>query len=71
VLECDLRLEQEALPTLRSAIDYCEQAADFVSRDLLTAILESEETHVDWLETQLALIDRLGEAAYLQATLCD
>jgi bacterioferritin len=71
VLKCDLRLELEALPTLKAAVDCCEQAADFVSRDLLTDILASEEDHVDWLETQLALIDRLGEAQYLQATLCD
>jgi bacterioferritin len=66
ILECDLRLEQAAIPDLRSAIAYCEQAADYVSRELFESILESEEEHVDWIETQLGLIDRLGEVPYLQ-----
>ncbi len=65
-LECDLKLEMLALPDLKAAIAYCEQAADYVSRDLFAAILESEEEHVDWIETQLALIARLGEGPYLQ-----
>jgi bacterioferritin len=69
VLECDLRLEQEALPLLREAIAHCEQVSDFVSRELFEDILESEEEHVDWLETQLALIERIGEAPYLQTRL--
>jgi len=68
-LECDLKLEQAALPVLKAGISHCEQVGDYVSRDLLTEILESEEEHVDWLETQLALIERIGEANYLQTKL--
>jgi len=66
VLACDLRLEQMAVPDLKSAIAYCEGAGDYVSRELFEDILESEEDHIDWLETQLGLIARLGETAYLQ-----
>ncbi len=65
-LECDLKLEHQALPDLKAGIVDCELVGDFVSRKLLTDILESEEEHVDWLETQLALMDRLGEQNYLQ-----
>ena len=67
VLDCDLRLEMLAVPDLKAAIVYCEQAGDFVSRELFESILESEEEHIDWLETQLGLIGRLGEAVYLQS----
>jgi bacterioferritin len=67
VLECDLALEREACPPLRAAIAHCEQVADYVSRRLFTDILKSEEEHIDWLETQLALIERIGEQNYLQA----
>jgi bacterioferritin len=70
VPEClrgDLYLELEALPTLKKGIAYCEQVGDYVSRDLLEDILESEEEHVDWLETQLDLIERIGLANYLQS----
>ena len=66
VLECDLALEMEAVAPLKEAIAYCEQAGDFVSRRLFTNILESEEEHIDWLETQLALVERIGEQNYLQ-----
>ena len=66
MLQCDLRLEQEALPLLREAIAWSEQVQDYVSRDLFQDILESEEEHVDWLETQLGLIDRVGLENYLQ-----
>ena len=69
VLECDLRLEREALPPLREAIAHCESVADYVSRELFEDILESEEEHVDWLETQLSLIARIGIGPYLQANL--
>lgn len=65
VLQCDLALEHEALPVLREAIAYCEQVGDYVSRALFAAILESEEEHIDWIETQLSLIERLGEQNYL------
>ncbi len=66
MLECDLALENDAIPDLRDAIEYCESVRDYVSRDLFDHILQSEEEHVDWLETQLDLMDRLGEQNYLQ-----
>jgi bacterioferritin len=65
VLECDLALEVDALPLLRSAIAHCESVGDNVSRQLFIDILVSEEEHIDWIETQLALIARLGEQNYL------
>ena len=67
IIECDLKLEGKALPDLREAIAYCEQQADYVSRDLLSDILSSEEEHVDFLETQLGLIDKMGLANYVQS----
>jgi bacterioferritin len=69
MLECDLRLELAAIPDLRAAILVCEQVQDFVSRDLLKNILDSEEEHVDWLETQLGIIKTIGIALYLQSKL--
>lgn len=69
VLACDLQLEQIAIPYLREAIAYAETIQDYVSRELLEDILESEEEHVDWLQTQLELIKTLGEQLYLQAQL--
>lgn len=66
ILEADLALENEAIPLLREAIAYCESCKDFVSRELLVSILEAEEEHVDWLETQLDLIARIGIQNYLQ-----
>ena len=69
ILECDLALELEAVPELKEAIAHCEQVGDFVTRDLFRSILESEEEHIDWLETQLELIDRIGEQNYLQSML--
>lgn len=65
LLECDLALEYEAVPLLREAIAHCEQVNDYVSRQLLADILDSEEEHIDWIETQLSLIDRIGEPNYL------
>jgi len=65
-LACDLRLERQAIPDLKAAIAYCESCSDYGSRELFVAILESEEEHIDWLETQLSLIEQLGEANYLQ-----
>ena len=67
MLECDLKLEMIAIPDLRDAIEHCESVRDYVSRELLEHILESEEEHVDWLETQLDLIDKVGEHNYLQS----
>ena len=71
ILECDLALEQEALPPLREAIAYCESVADYVSRQLFVDILDSEEEHIDWLEIQLSVIDRIGEPNYLLTKLDD
>ena len=71
ILKADLALEYEALPTLREAIAYCEQMGDYVSRDLFTDILESEEEHIDWIETQLDLVARIGEQNYLQSKIED
>jgi bacterioferritin len=67
MLACDLKLEHLAIPLLREAIVYCESVKDFVSRDLFTHILDSEEEHVDWLETQLELIEKIGIQNYLQS----
>ncbi len=67
MLQCDLDLELDALPDLQAAISYCEAHKDFVSRDLFDEILKSEEEHVDWLETQLERLDKLGEKNYLQS----
>lgn len=67
ILECDLKAEQEARVLLREAIAYCESVQDFVSRDLLQDILEDEEEHIDWLETQLGLIERVGIENYQQS----
>jgi len=71
VLQCDLALEYEALPLLREAIAHCESVGDYVSRQLLADILDSEEEHIDWIETQLSLIDRIGEPNYLLTKLED
>ena len=65
-LECDLRLEYLAVPDLKAAIASCEQASDYVSRELFEDILESEEEHIDWLETQIGLAERLGLQNWLQ-----
>ena len=66
MLACDLKLEMAAVPDLREGIAWCEQVKDYVSRDLLQEILESEEEHIDWLETQLNLIKTVGLENYLQ-----
>ena len=66
IMQCDLELEMDALPDLRAAIAYCEAHKDYVSREIFDAILQSEEEHVDWLETQLDLIDKMGLQNYLQ-----
>jgi bacterioferritin len=67
MLTCDLRLEQSAVPDLKAAIAYCESVGDYGTRELLEDILESEEEHIDWLETQLGLIDKVGLENYLQS----
>lgn len=62
-----MKLEHIAVPLLREAIAYCEQVSDFVTRELFSKILESEEEHIDWLETQLELIEKIGVHNYLQS----
>ena len=71
MLECDLKLEQGGLQDLKEAIAYCESVGDYGSRELLEDILESEEEHIDWLETQLGLIDKVGLENYLQSQMDD
>jgi len=66
-LACDLKLELAGHPVLKAAIAECEVCADYVSRDLFRRILDSEEEHIDWLETQLELIDKVGIANYQQS----
>jgi len=65
ILQCDLELEMDAIPDLRAAIAYCEAHKDYVSRDVFDQILQSEEEHVDWLETQLDLIEKMGIQNYI------
>lgn len=65
-LECDLKLEMQAHPDLKAAIADCESAGDYISREIFERILESEEEHIDWLETQLSLIARIGIENYCQ-----
>ncbi|MEQ1485060.1 bacterioferritin [Methyloglobulus sp.] len=67
MLRCDLKLELEAIPPLREAIAYCEQIKDYISREVFQHILENEEEHVDWLETQFELIGKIGIQNYLQS----
>ena len=71
MLECDLQMEMNAMPDLREAIAFCEQAGDYISRELFEDILESEEEHVDWLETQLGLIKKMGIENYVQTQTID
>ncbi len=67
ILECDLKVEHVAVPDLKAAIAHCESVADYVSRNLFREILDSEEEHIDWLETQLGLIDKMGLENYIQS----
>ena len=66
ILECDLALEEDAIPLLRDAMEHCEKVRDYVSRDLFGKILTNEEEHVDYIETQFELIDRIGLESYTQ-----
>lgn len=67
MLEADLALEVDAHADLKEAIKYCESVKDYVTRELFDSILESEEEHIDWLETQLGLIEKTGLENYLQS----
>ena len=69
MLECDLKLEHIAHEDLKATVAHCEEARDYVSRDLAQSILDAEEDHIDWLETQLSLMDRVGEQNYLQTAM--
>ena len=67
ILQCDLEVELDALPDLQAGIAYCEAHKDYVTRDLFDEILKSEEEHVDWLETQIDLIEKVGLQNYQQS----
>lgn len=67
MLACDLKLENLAIPDLKAAIQYCESVKDYVSRELFENILENEEEHIDWIETQLELIEKVGLPNYIQS----
>ncbi|MAS21635.1 MAG: bacterioferritin [SAR116 cluster bacterium] len=69
MLECDLQLEHVAHEDLKATVKCCEDVGDYVSRDLAKRILDAEEEHIDWLETQLSLMDRVGEQNYLQTAM--
>ncbi len=69
MLACDLKLEHTAHATLKEAIGYCESCNDYVSRELFEDILNDTEEHIDWLETQLELVDKVGLQNYLQSAM--
>ncbi len=69
MLECDLQLEHKAHADLKEAVAYCEEVGDYVSREIFVHIMESEEEHIDWLETQLGLIEKVGLQNYLQSAM--
>jgi bacterioferritin len=70
-LQCDLKFENIQIPQLQNAITVCEQHQDYVSRDMLTAILEDEEEYADWIETQQYQIEHMGIENYLQTQVED
>lgn len=71
MMQCDLDLQMAQLDALRDAIELCEKESDYVSRELLEDILEYEEEHVDWIETQQFLIDNAGVQNYLESMMED
>ena len=66
IIKCDLKMEYDNHEDLKNAIAYCEEVRDYGSRELLTEILESEEEHVDWLETQQSSLEKMGKQNYVQ-----
>ena len=68
ILECDLKREMAAHPMYQAAVAYCESVKDFVTRDLLVHIQKSEEEHIDFIEEQLGLIDKMGLPNYIQSS---
>src|SRR6478736_5896022 len=70
-LACDLKLERAAHPVLKAAIAHCETVGDYISRELFEEIMESEEEHIDFLETQIGLIEKVGLENYLQSQMGD
>ena len=71
LLACDLKLEQAAQATVKDGIEHCEKVRDYVSRDLLQEILDDTEEHIDFLETQIDLIGRVGVQNYLQSQMSE
>jgi bacterioferritin len=69
ILECDLKLELISQSTCKEAIAYCESVRDFISREIFTKILDDTEEHIDWLETQIDLIGKLGIQNYHQSAM--
>ncbi|MGD1877403.1 MAG: bacterioferritin [Kiloniellaceae bacterium] len=66
IMQCDLKLEMAGVPDLKEAIAHCESVSDYVSRQLFTEILDSEEEHIDWLETNLDLLEKMGQQNFIQ-----
>jgi len=66
IMQCDLKLEMAGVPLLREAVAHCEKVSDYVSRELFVEILESEEEHIDWLETNLELLEKMGLQNFIQ-----
>lgn len=71
ILQCDLKLESSAQVTLKDAIAHCESVRDYVSRDLLENVLDDTEEHIDFLETQIELVGKVGLENYLQSQMGD
>jgi bacterioferritin len=67
IMRCDLALEMDAHPDLKDAVAHAESVGDFVSRDLFRRILDAEEEHIDWIETQIDLIEKVGVQNYIQS----
>ena len=71
ILDCDLQAERGAQKTIKDGIAHCESVRDYVSRDLLEDILDDTEEHIDWLETQVELVGKVGLENYLQSQMGD